>query len=328
MADLKASEPPEIKFQDFLAPVWAERKRIIVLSVVGALVVLGINFLLPNSYKASAVILPETDKNKLGMMSQLAGLASLAGVNVSPGDAARLYPVILNSEAVLTSVITRRFASERFKDSVNLVQYFELDEGTPEKDLDEALKALRASMTVSFDTKTSVVTATMEMREPKLAADVLNTILHELDSLLREKKASSATEQRKWIESRLQQVDQELREAEERLKVFREKNRRVSDSPQLMLQQERLLREVQVKGTIDVELRKQAEIAKIEEIKQVTTVNILDEGRPPVRKERPKRATNAAIAFLLVFTGIASYFAIRAMYGARIRLFIRTLRSE
>ncbi|MEW6512337.1 MAG: Wzz/FepE/Etk N-terminal domain-containing protein [Bacteroidota bacterium] len=328
MPESPDSQARELTLRDILTPIWKERKRVAIIAVAVGLVTLGVNFLLPLYYKATAVILPETDKTKLGMMSQFAGLASLAGVNVPSGDVARLYPVMLTSESVLTNVIRHRYASERFKDSVDLIQYFKLDEGSPAKDMDEALKTLKGLMSVSFDNKTSVVTVGLEMREPELAAEVLNTILSELDNLLREKKMSSASEQRKWIESRLVQVEQELREAEERLKGFRERNRRVGDSPQLMLQQERLLRDVQIKGTIDVELKKQAELAKIEEIKQVTTINVLDEARAPVRKEHPKRATNAAIAFLLALLGAGGYFAVKDLYGERIGGFVEGMKAR
>jgi uncharacterized protein involved in exopolysaccharide biosynthesis len=201
----------------------------------------------------------------------------------------------------------------------------ELDEGTPAKDLNEALIRLKDLMTVNFDAKTSVVSASVEMREPRLAAEVLNTALAELDLFLREKKTTSATEQRKWIESRLVQVNAELRGAEEALKNFREKNRRVMDSPQLLLEQDRFAREVQVKGTIDLELRKQAEIAKIDEIKQITTINVLDEGREPVKKERPKRATNAVIGLLLALVGTSGFFAVRSIYGKRIGDYVNSL---
>jgi uncharacterized protein involved in exopolysaccharide biosynthesis len=315
----------EVTFREFFAPVWAERKRVLIISFAVGLVTLGINFLLPKYYKANAVILPETDKNKLTSMSSLAGLASLAGVNVTGSDISRLYPVILTSESVLTAVIEKKYSTERFKDSVSLIQYMELDEGSPEKNLDEALLKLRDLMMVSFDVKTSVTTASVEMREPKLAAEVLNATLHEMDLFLREKKSTSATEQRKWIESRLVQVNIELRAAEEALKNFREKNRRIADSPELLLQQDRLAREVTVKGSIDLELRKQAEIAKIEEIKQVTTINVLDEGREPVKKERPHRATNAAIGFLLALAGTSGYFGVRSIYGERIRQYVKSL---
>lgn len=297
----------------------------LLISFAVGIVTLGVNFLLPKYYKADATILPETDKNKLSSMSSLAGLASLAGVNVSGNDLSRLYPVILTSESVLTNVIQKRYATVRFKDSVNLIQYMELDEGSPAKDLDEALRRLKALLVVNFDTKTSVVSASVEMPEPRLAADVLNAAIDELDLFLREKKSTSATEQRKWIESRLAQVDVELRIAEEALKNFREKNRQVLNSPQLLLEQDRLAREVQIKGTIDLELRKQAEIAKIDEIKLVTNINVLDEGREPVKKERPKRGTNAVIGFLLMFAATSGFFAIRSVYGERIGKYIKSL---
>ena len=327
MADTTTPTSKEVAIKDVLLPVWAERKRILLISFVAGFVTLGVNFLLPKYFKANAVILPETDKNKLSSLSSLAGLASIAGVNLSGGDISRLYPAIMTSESVLTSVIERKYATERFKDSVNLIQYMELDEGTPQKDLDEALKSLKDLLSVGIDSKTSVVTASVEMREPRLAADVMNALLNELDRFLREKKTSGATEQRIWIESRLVQVNTELRNAEEALKTFREKNRRIADSPELLLQQERLLREVQVKGTIDLELRKQAEIAKIDEVKQVTTINVLDTGREPVRKERPKRATNAVIAFLLVFAAMSTFFSVRALHGERIRKYFEVFRN-
>jgi len=327
MPEQAAHNPDQLTFRQVFIPIWKERKRVAILSVAIALVTLGVNFLLPVYFRASAVILPETDKSKFGGASQLAGLASLAGVSVPGGEIARLYPVMITSESVLKNVIKRKYATDRFKDSVDLLTYFELDTGSPARDLDEALKGLKGLMVVSLDTKTSVVEVSLEMREPKLAADVLNSTLAELDNLLREKKMSSASEQRKWIESRLVQVEEELKAAEERLSNFREKNRRVTDSPQLLLQQERLMREVQIKGTIVVELRKQAEIAKIEEVKQVTTINVLDEGRPPVRKERPKGATNAAIAFLLALAGTSGYFAVRALYGGKILDYLGSLRA-
>ena len=319
--------PRDISLREILVPVWLGRKRILLISSIVALATLGVNFLIPPTFKADAVILPETEKTNLGSVSSLAGLASIAGVNLGGGDIARLYPVIMTSESVLTAVIERKYLTERFKDSVNLIQYLEVDEGSPQKNLDAALRTLKGLLSVTMDSRTSVVSASVEMREPQLAADVMNAILHELDIFLREKRMSNATEQRIWIESRLVQVNAELRAAEEALKSFREKNRKVTDSPELMLQQDRLLREVQVKGSIDLELRKQAEIAKIDEIKQVPTINVLDASREPVRKEHPKRATNAVIAFLASFGCLSMFYAVRSLYGTRIGEFLAAFRQ-
>ena len=63
-------------------------------------------------------------------------------------------------------------------------------------------------------------------------------------------------------------MKQDLTKAENRLKEFREKNRQVL-SPQLLLEQERLIRDVQINATIYTERRKQFELVKIEEVKNI-----------------------------------------------------------
>ncbi len=318
-----------IHWEQVLAAIWGERKRIVLISVIAALVALGVSFLLPAYYKSSAVLLPETDKNKLSSLGQIAGLASLAGVNVPGGtDISRLYPSILTSETVLRGVIEKEYTTERFDKPVNLTTYFDLDEPTPEENFDKALKNLRDLMTTSLESKTNIVTVTVEMREPRLAAQVLNTVVAETDKFLRQKKTTNASEQRKWIEQRLTQVEVELRRAEEALKNFRERNRRVGDSPQLLLEQERFMRDVQVKSTMFIELKKQAELAKIEEIKNITVVNVLDEARAPVKKERPKRGLITLIVLLATLAVYCSYIGVRLRYGDYLRAFLAALSSQ
>ena len=96
--------------QDILVPIWAERKRILLISFVVALIVLGVNFLLPVYYRSTAVLLPETEGGKLGAMGQFAGVAALAGIDISGGDISRLYPVI-SQRAASNSSRTCRYPS-------------------------------------------------------------------------------------------------------------------------------------------------------------------------------------------------------------------------
>jgi uncharacterized protein involved in exopolysaccharide biosynthesis len=220
-------------------------------------------------------------------------------------------------------VIELTYQTQRYPQPVNLIQFFDIDEKSPDKNMFEALKELRGNMTTSYDMKTATVVVTVEMEDPQLAADVLNAIVGELDRFMRLKRINTASEQAKWISTRLVDIEKELRLAEESLKTFSERNRRISDSPELTLRQARLMREVTVKSTIVVELKKQYELAKIEEIKNITIVNVLDEARPPVKKEHPKRATNAAIAFALVLLGMGVYYAMKPEYEPKAREFIR-----
>lgn len=324
-----AEKPPRGRsLEEILTLIWKERKRISVVSLIVGVLTLLVNFLLLDLYyKATASLLPETDKNKLGGLSQFSGLAQLAGVGVPGSEISRLYPTIVMSETVLRPVIEKQYQTREFQQPVDLIQYFDLEKDTREENMDEALRVLKNLMSTSYETKTSTVTITLEMKEPQLAAEVLNAVIGELDRFMRWKKISTASEQAKWISARVVEVEKELRLAEDSLKTFRERNRRVIDSPELLLQQARLIREGEVKSTIYIELRKQYELSKIEEIKNITIVNVLDPARAPVRKERPKRATNAAIAFVLVFVGMSTYYAMLPVYGDKVRMFVKRVRG-
>ena len=267
-----------------LATLWDERRLILGGSLLAAVAVLLVSLLFPRYYRSSATILPELDKNKFAGLAQLQGLANLAGLSAGTTDLSRLYPAIATSDAVLRSVILQRYRTVAFTDSVDLIRYFALDEESDEKNMYEALKSVRNLLGVANDTKTNIVTLWVEMREPQLAADVLNAAIRQVDAFMRLKRTTSASEQARWIGDRLAQVEPELRQSEEALRDFREKNRRVSDSPDLLLRQERLIREVTIRSTIAVELKKQLELAKIEEIRNVPIVNVLDAGSPPFER--------------------------------------------
>ncbi len=287
-----------------MAPVvWRQRRPIAAAAAGVALITLIINFLLPSYHRASARLLPDIERGRLAALTQAAEVAQIVGVGGPVQDPGRLYPAILTSETVLREAIQTRYPVPGRADSADLVTVFGVEGDSPEENLENAVVRLRELMTVQFDNRTGVVTATLEMREPVLAAAVLNTIIARLDSFMRLKRSTNASEQRRWVETRVRDVRTELRGAEEDLRAFREKNRRLLDSPQLLMEQERYIREVQVKSTILVELIKQLELAKIEEIRNIAIVNVLDPARPPVHRERPRRAMNTLLAFLGTLLG-------------------------
>ncbi|MDH4071046.1 MAG: Wzz/FepE/Etk N-terminal domain-containing protein, partial [Ignavibacteria bacterium] len=192
-----------------LLPVWAKRKSIAAVAFLAGIVVLAFSFLLPSYYRAEASLLPETE-NSPSSITQFADLAQLAGLQGGGGEIARLYPAILQSETVLRPVILQLYDSELFDEKVNLINYFGIEEETPEEDIAAALESLRDLLAVSLDNRTTIVTLTLEMREPEVAAAVLNAMIAELDHFMRVKRKSSASEQLEWITVRLAEVREQL----------------------------------------------------------------------------------------------------------------------
>ncbi|MGA9407998.1 MAG: Wzz/FepE/Etk N-terminal domain-containing protein [Bacteroidota bacterium] len=310
------SEKPPFNYEELFTVLWGSRKLIGIITISVTVAAIIISLFLPKYYRSTVVILPETNPSKLAGLSNL---ASLAGVNVG-GEVSlsRLYPTIVTSEAVLKNVIYQKYRTASFSDSVDLLKIWDLDDKDPQLAYELMLKSLRNELEVSLDSKTTVLTISLSTQDPQLSADIVNAIASELDLFVRTKRTTNATEERKWIEGRLIELKGDLEKSENALKDFRENNRRVADSPQLLLEQERFIREVQINSTLYEELKKQYELAKIEEIKNIPIVNIMDAGRPAAKKEKPRRSIIVFASFFLSFFGGMGFVYLKHKYGEKI----------
>ena len=325
MPDNNRQGTEELFLRNLLRILWRSRKTIVMSTLAVIILSVGISLILPKSFKSTAVILPQNNQSMLGAFSGLSNLASLTGLSFGQSSMEQLFPDIVNSEALLKQVIYTRYKTEKFADSVNLIQYWEIEEDTETENFEEALEKFRKNIIVDYDKRTNIVSITYSIGEIQLVSDVLNKVIALLDEYIRKMKITSATEQRNWIEQRLVQVQNDLASSENALKDFREKNRIISNSPQLLLEQQRMIRDVEINTVIYTELKKQYELARIEELKNIPVVNILDSARPPAKKDKPKRAIIVLVSTMLGFLAACGYVYYRDVYRAGVASFIQSV---
>ena len=268
-------------------------------------------------YQSTVTILPEYG-NKNTSLGQITDLAALAGVKVGEGAPTEIYQVLVTSESVLEPVIYKEYLTDEYKDSVNLIQYFDIkpDNSLPPKLRQRKMflkaydKLSKNHLSTDLDRITKVLDIKVTMPESDLSALVANNIVESLDNYIRTKRRSYASEQRFYIQKRLAQVKDSLSAAENKLKNFREENRLVA-SPALMLEQGRLLRNVDILQTVFIELNKQLEIAKIDEIKETPVLNVKELAKDPIIKAGPKRGVTFIVIILTSFLLSALYFMFR-----------------
>ncbi len=298
-----------------LREVWKRRSFILWVSGAVGVVTLLVNFfVLWQYYRSTTTILPETDRSRIASLGQLANLADIAGSLGGPPTMAKLYPSILTSETVLRSVIGREYQNTRYGHPVNLLDYFDISGDTFEDRMQKMLKGMNSLVSASTEAKTGIVTLSVEMPESQMSADVANAIVETMDSFLQHNQNTSASEQAKWVKSRLDTVGEELKTRENDLRDFREQNRIVASSPALALRQDRLMREVEIKSAVLIELSKQLELAKIDEVKNISYVNVLDHAIPPVKKSRPTRLINTVLMTLITAIGLAGILGGRVAF--------------
>jgi len=284
------------------------KRKIMFANLIGIVIIAVYLFLIrTNNYESTITILPEYG-SKTTSLSQLSSLASLAGIKVGESSPIQIYSNILLSEDVINNVVYRKYSSSEFADSVNLIEYFEIEapDGVSESEKDRIQfysayqKLVNGLMSISYSSDTGILTYTVSLPEPGLSAEVANQVYMALDQYIRIQRKSYAKEQRIYLEERIRQVKDSLVTAEETLKNFREKNRTVNQSPQLLLEQSRMVRNTEILQSIYVELIKQFELAKTEEVKDTPVLNIRENARPPVEYAGPKKPI-LFVLFIFIF---------------------------
>lgn len=290
-------------------------KLLVFINVVSIFVLF---FVLHPIYRAETTLLPSNQDNSIS--SQMSGLASLVGINVGVSGLTdpALYPEILQSRRILEPIIMRKYRTDQFQDSVNLLTYFNIgidsnENNWYEKSIQKAIHLFQSGvLEVDVDSKTSIVTIAINMpSDPSLAAYIANLIAESLGYYNREVRNNQAREQLSFIEKRLDEVSLDLEKSENRLKEFREKNRSIDFSPQLQLELSRLTREVEINQLVYGELKKNYELIKLEVIKNTPVINILDYAYPPAKKDKPKRLILMILINLLSCCIIVGFFFLR-----------------
>ena len=282
-------------------------KLIIVITLLSiSFAIVYLFFIAQPVYLTTAKLLPTGEDNSLSNIQGLASQFGLAlpfqsGSNLSFSD---IYPEIVKSRQLTGIVLEKKFNTRKFGQNQLLKNILSRQYRLDKYDVDERFKRssdiLQDNIKVSKARLTSIVTLEVRGLEPEFAVDLANTIISESDKLQREFKTHQISDKRSFIEERIKDVKKDLDSAQEDLKEFREKNRQLQYSPALLLEEERLRTEMDVKKEIFSTLKQQFELVKIEEVEEGATVQILDKPVAPYEKSSPKIFLSI---FLSIFIG-------------------------
>jgi tyrosine-protein kinase Etk/Wzc len=198
----------EFDFGRLISRAWEERVRLIGVSLAAGLLALGIGFLFPRWYEATATILPPEDSDLFSnlMLGQRALTKFPAfgalGDYFTPAD---VFKAILKSRHVQDRIIDR----------------FELQKVYKQKSREKTRKALRNLYSVELAPE-GTITVAIEDKDPKRAAAMAMAFLEELDHYNIKNKNSRAKRTREFLEQRVLDTDSLLRVSEERLRIYQE----------------------------------------------------------------------------------------------------------
>ena len=353
-------EEDEINLLDLLLVIL--KRKGMIFKVVSAVFVFSIiiSLLLPKSYIATARILPPQEKSSpmSGLLSQFSGTFGGLAADIlgGGGSSSDIYVGILNSRTVADSIIKK----------YNLKDIYD------KKYMTDVYKKLADVSSFIVDSKSQIISISVEDEDPQMAADIANSYVEELDIINRTVNITESQRKRIFLEKRLQTVKEDLKSAEMDLKAFQEKYKLVSideqakaaiegaaeinaqiiaaqteleemksfgtvkqmeaqrlqarinelqkqlsiiesggdkngfyipinELPELGVQLARLMREFKIQESVFELLTSQYEIAKIEEAKDVNTIQLLDRAVPTDKKVKPRRGLIVIISTFSAF---------------------------
>ena len=154
---------------------------------------------------------------------------------------------------------------------------------------------------IEDNTQTGILTLSINASEPSLAAEINKVLIEELDAHQLKYNKAKTSDAKQFIEERIIDIEKELMAAEEDLKIFMDRNRRIENSPALKLEQQRLGREGTVLTGVFTTLKQQLETTKIEEVKESVYVIVFDPPEVPLKRSKPNKRL---IVILAVFLGL------------------------
>jgi uncharacterized protein involved in exopolysaccharide biosynthesis len=269
-------------------------------------------------FVSEGIILPEF-QSKTGGLSQFAGLASLAGIDlasVAGGagaavDAVRpdLYPDVIKSTPFFMDLLKLKVKNKNNKEMVFSDFYFQevLDGEVKEENLklkyptnpqyiafnyqtEKNLKDLRKRVVGSLDKKTGEITITVKMPDPVVAALVTKFSMDYLTTYVINYRIEKAMRDLQFIESRLSA-------ARGKYYTNQEKKAQYSDQFQLStiklqsadIQRERIDADYKISSTVYNSFLQKYEEAKLKVQQETPVLKILEPPVVPNKRKEPQR---------------------------------------
>ncbi len=289
----------EIDLLDLWRVIWKGKWFIILFVSLCTLASIFISFfVLEKTYESTTTLIPIKQENS--SLGNLSGLLGSLPLPISlPGQGTSNIMSFLESRTLKERLIIKQnllpILYEDIWDLDNKKWLVDEPEDTP-----TVIKAIQGKKLddfylVSQDKKTELITLGWSGKDPQFTAEMTEKIIEELNFYLENEYDSNAKREREFIEKQVERSSSELEHWERQV-------------PGDKLTLSKITRERFAAQTVYTELRKQFELAKIAEAKELETFTILDKPFIPEKPFKPKKLL--IVALTLVCSGFIALFLV------------------
>ena len=258
--------------------------------MAAAVLTVLLSFLLPTRWTAEAGFHPQSSSS-IQLPSGISALAGELGFSLPTGDPTSspdFYAAVTESRSLLERTLLTRFHVPKAAvgDSAALIDILDIQDDEPRERMEKAVEWMEDHSSSDVDPKTGVISLRAELPDADLAASVVGRMVGLLNEFNQRTRNQRARERRRFTERQTAEAMQALLSAEDAMRVFLSRNRQVDNSPELVFERERLDRQVQIRQDVYQTLRREYEVARIDEVNNTPVLTVVD---PPVSPADPSR---------------------------------------
>lgn len=334
----------EIDLLELASKLWAQRKKLAVWSICGAVIGVIIAFSIPKEYTTTVKLAPETTDAKAGG-GGLSALASMAGFgSISSGvDAVypQLYPDVVGSVPFTTSLFDvevetkedgQKFTVRQFLEEETKAPWwgavmgapFKLigmlrssdDEEYPEgkkvnnfqlsQDENKLVEAINNRVNASVDQKTNVVTITVNMQDPLVSAILADTVVSRLQEYVTQYRTNKARKDLEYAETLNEEAKTEYYKAQQRYAEYLDSNQGLA-LQRAQITRDRLENETSLAFNLYNQTAQQVQKAKAKVQETTPVYAIITPATVPVKASSPKKLMILVGFTFLAFVACAAW---------------------
>ncbi len=336
-------EEKEIDLLELASKLWAQRKKLAIWSVCGAVVGWVIAFSIPKEYSSSVKLSPEITDAKAsgGSLGALASMAGLSAGNASGADAVypQLYPDVVSSVPFTTSLFDVEVQTKEDGNIMTVRQFLEEETSAPwwsavlgvpgkligllktkeevpgdhkldnfQLTLDESqlVEALNRRVSASVDQKTSVVTIDVTMQDPRISAILADTVVARLQEYITDYRTNKARNDLKYAEKLNEEAKNNYYKAQQRYADYLDRNQSLAfHSAQTM--RDRLENEATLAFNLYNQTAQQVQKAQARVQENTPVYAVVTPATVPVKASSPKKFMILAGFTFLAFVACAAW---------------------
>ncbi len=343
----------EIDLLDLARKLWAGRRRILKWCGIGALVGIIVAFSIPKEYSVTVKLAPEISNSKqsMGGLGDLAAMAGLNVGNMTSNDAVSptLYPDIVESVPFAAELFDVQVSDRKGKLQTTVYEYltehirrpwwgvvfsapfrfigwtmslFKEKEQAGRGKTDPfrltakenmAVKALNERISCMVDKKTSVISLTVTMQDPLIAATLTDTVMLNLQNYITEYRTNKARRDFDFTQKLYEEAQAAYYTAQSKYARYMDANQNIVRRS-VRTEQERLQNEMTLNYNLYNQMAQQLQMAKAK-VQEVTPAYVvLQPATVPLRAAKPSKMV-ILVGFIFLF-GVAA--SVLTLFGGEV----------